>query len=220
MIIPMILPLIYTLKYRRDSFFEIILITLSMIFFVIAYWPLTIGFRSTANIISKYILLVLIPYVILKIYWIYKNEKRDHFEQLGLTNKGLESSFKLGLMLIPIMLFITFLAKLLMNNSIMEPNLEVGVVSFIESFSEEFFHRGILFLLLSDKTNIKIAYITSFTSFILMHPQNFTNPFIISTIAQGIITLEICRRTKNLIGAWVLHGTNRFFSIVIIPFFL
>jgi membrane protease YdiL (CAAX protease family) len=216
----MVLPIIYTIKYRRDSFIEIILITLSMIFFVIAYWPITIGFPSSANIISKFILLILIPYIILKIYWIYKNEKRNNFEQLGLTNKGLESSFKLGLMLIPIMLFLTFLAKFLMNNSSMEPNLEVGVVSFIESFSEEFFHRGILFLVLSDKTNIKVAYITSFTSFILMHPQNFTNLFIISTIAQGLLTLEICRRTKNLIGAWVLHGTNRFFSIVIIPFFL
>jgi hypothetical protein len=67
------------------------------------------------------------------------------------------------------------------------------------------------------KTNLKIAYVTSLTSFILMHPQNFTNLFIVSTIVQGILTIEICRRSSNLTGAWIVHGTNRFFSIVLYP---
>ena len=114
------------------------------------------------------------------------------------------------------MLIVTFLAKYMIGG-ILDANFSVGVVSFVESFTEEFFFRGILFIFLLSRTNLKIAYVTSLTSFVLMHPQNFTNPFIISTIVQGFLTIEICRRSKNLVGAWVLHGTNRFFSIVIIP---
>ena len=70
------------------------------------------------------------------------------------------------------------------------------------------------------KTNFKVAYITSLASFILLHPQNFFNPFIIITIIQGFITLEICRRSKNITGAWLVHGSNRFFSIALYPFII
>jgi hypothetical protein len=50
-----------------------------------------------------------------------------------------------------------------------------------------------------------------------MHPQNLTNIFIIGTIVQGILTIEIARRSQNIIGSWLLHGSNRFFELVIIP---
>ena len=182
MVIPMVLPLVYTAFFKKKYFFEIGIITFSMIFTVIAYWPLTTGFQATANIIPKSILFVISPFILLSIYWKCKKNKEDHFSLFGLTDKNLEKSFKLGLMFIPLMLFITFLAKIIMNSPIGDPNLEVGVVSLIESFTEEFFFRGVLFLLLISRTNIKIAYITSLASFVLMHPQNFTNPFIISTI--------------------------------------
>lgn len=191
-----------------------------MILSVIAYWPLTLGFQATANLIPKFILFVIIPFILLQSYWKYKKNKENHFELLGLTNKNLEKSFKLGLALIPLMILVTFLAKHMIGFTIIEPNLELGVVSFIESFTEEFFYRGILFLLLMKRTSFTVAYITSLASFILMHPHNITNIFIISTIVQGILTVEICRRTRNLAGGWVLHGTNRFFSIVILPFLL
>jgi hypothetical protein len=53
MLIPMIIPLLYGIKYKRESLLEIIIITLIMIGIVIAYWPLTVGFTSSANIISE-----------------------------------------------------------------------------------------------------------------------------------------------------------------------
>jgi membrane protease YdiL (CAAX protease family) len=124
----------------------------------------------------------------------------------------MEKSLKLGFLFIPLMLIFTFFAKYMIGGAF-NPDFPLGVVSFVESFTEEFLFRGVLFLFLISKTNFKIAYITSLGSFILMHPQNFSNPFIISTIAQGLITLEICKRSNNLAGAWVVHGTNRFFSI-------
>lgn len=90
-------------------------------------------------------------------------------------------------------------------------------MSFVEAFTEEFFFRGILFVLLTQKTNVKIAYITSLTSFTLMHPQNLMTFFLISTLMQGILTVEIARKSQNILGAWLLHGSNRFFQLVLLP---
>jgi len=222
MLIPMIIPIIYGIKYKRESLLEISIITLVMIFIVISYWPLTLGLNSSANIITKFLLFVLVPlFFIYLTYKIRNKQSRKKLEfqynQFGITINGINKSLKLGFLFLPLMLFITYLSKTMIGGTIY-PNFSLGIVSFIESFTEEFFFRGILFLFLMSKTNLKIAYITSLLSFIFMHPQNFTNLFIISTIVQGLITIEICRRTSNLAGAWIVHGTNRFFSIVIYPF--
>lgn len=220
----MVLPLAYAVKYKRDSLIEIGVITFTMIFIVVAYWPLICGFNSSAYIVTKFLLFVLIPLVVLYITWRIRNKTKKKkqefsFKQFGITEEGFEKSLKLGFLFIPIMLLVTFIAKYMIGGSF-NGDFSLGVVSFVESFTEEFFFRGILFIFLMSRTNLKIAYITSFASFILMHPQNFSNPFIISTIVQGFLTIEICRRSKNLVGPWVLHGTNRFFSIVILPFIL
>jgi membrane protease YdiL (CAAX protease family) len=209
----------YAAMYKKKFFFEISLITLSMIGIVIAYWPLTTNLQTIANIIPKFILFIFFPFIVLISYWKIKKDEGNHLSLLGLTQKNLKPSIKLGLFFIPIMISITFLAKIFMNTPSIEPNYILGVFSFFESFTEEFFFRGILFLLLLTRTNVKVAYITSLASFILMHPQNLTTPFIISTISQGLLTLEICRRTKNLSGAWIVHGSNRFFSIALFPLF-
>jgi len=222
MLISMVLPLAYAVKYKRDSLIEIGVITFTMIFIVVAYWPLILGLNSTSNIVTKFLLFVFVPLVFLFITWKIRNKQKKKkqeysFKQFGITEEGFEKSLKLGFLFLPIMLMVTFIAKYMIGGTL-DGNFSLGVVSFAESFTEEFFFRGILFLFLMSRTNLKIAYVTSLASFVLMHPQNFTNPFIISTIVQGFLTIEICRRSKNLVGAWVLHGTNRFFSIVIIPF--
>ena len=222
MLIPMIIPIIYGIKYKRESFLEISIVTLFMIFIVIAYWPLTLELNSSANIVVKFLLFVLVPLFFLYLTFKIRNKQRKknlvfHLDQFGISGIGIEKSLKLGFIFIPLMLLVTYFAKYMIGVSF-NPNFPLGVVSFADSFTEEFFFRGILFLFLMRKTNLKIAYITSLASFVLMHPQNFTNPFIISTIVQGFLTIEICRRSKNLVGAWIVHGTNRFFSIAIIPF--
>lgn len=224
MLIPMVLPLIYALKYRRDSLIEIGVITFSMILIVILYWPLTIGFNSTSNIVTKFLLFVFLPIALLYLTWRIQNKskntkKEGSFALFGIKKEEFMKSLYLGFLFLPLMLLITFAAKYLIGGHLVV-NFPLAVVSFIESFTEEFFFRGVLFLFLLIRINIKIAYITSLVGFVLMHPQNFTSPFIISTIIQGFLTVEICRRSKNLVGAWVLHGTNRFFSIAIIPFIL
>jgi len=222
MLIPMVLPLAYVVKYKRESLIEIGVVTFTMIFIVVAYWPLTVGLNSTSNIVTKFLLFVFVPLAFLCITWKIRNKQKKKkqecsFKQFGIAGEGFEKSLKLGFLFLPIMLIVTFIAKYMIGGTL-DGNFSLGVVSFAESFTEEFFFRGILFLFLMSKTNLKIAYVTSLASFVLMHPQNFANPFIISTIVQGFLTIEICRRSKNLVGAWVIHGTNRFFSIAIMPF--
>lgn len=223
MIIPMILPIVYSLKFKRESIMEIVLISISMVIIVITYWPLTTELILPSNIVVKFILFVFIPIIILYIARKYKQQDGNttySFDKFGISTNGIKQSIKLSLILIPVMLLSTFLIKSLITSVSVEPNFSLGLVSFIESFTEEFFFRGILFIFLIKKTSFKVAYITSLASFILMHPQNFTSLFLITTIIQGILTLEICRRTKNIAGAWILHGTNRFFSIFLLPFIL
>ena len=217
MILPLTLPIIYSILYKKKSLNEILIITFSIILIIIGYWPLTLGFKSTANIIPKFILFVFLPFILLYIYERGKHNNKNIFERIGITNKGIERSFKLGLILIPVMLLVTYITLPIAASINANIDIGLGITSFIESFTEEFFFRGVLFIYLMTKTNIRIAYITSLSSFILMHPQNFSNIFIISTIAQGLLTTEICRKTKNLAGSWVLHGTNRFFTIIILP---
>ena len=219
MLVPMIIPIVYALRHKRDSIREISLIAFTMILIVIGYWPLTLGFNVPSNIITKFFLFVVLPLVVLYFPWKIRQKQNTDFPfyEFGITDQGIEKSLKLGFLFIPLMLLVTFLAKYLAGGIAGTPDFPLGVISFVESFSEEFFFRGILFLFLLPRTNLQVAYTTSLLSFVLMHPQHFTDPFILSTITQGIVTLEICRRSKNLVGSWVLHGTNRFFSIVLLP---
>lgn len=193
------------------------MITFLMIVLVTVYWPLTILIITPANIVVKFFLFVVLPVPALGI--LQRNKKPLSFNQYGIQKKGMGKSVLLSVMFLPLMILITFMVKYY-SGGMSQPDLFLGSVSFIESFTEEFFFRGILFLFLLQKTNLKIAYVVSLASFVLMHPQNFTNLFLLSTVVQGILTIEICRRSENITGAWILHGTNRFFTLVILPFIM
>jgi membrane protease YdiL (CAAX protease family) len=105
-----------------------------------------------------------------------------------------------------------------LSGNIVQGSLDAGVVSFFESFTEEFYFRGLLFLVLMAYIDVRLAYVISITSFVLVHPQHLTSFFIVPTILQGLLTLEIVRRSNNLIGAWLLHGANRIFLLLVLPF--
>ena len=222
MLVPMLLPLFYCIKYKRESLVEIASIILVMIIIVVLYWPLLVSnFLLTYTYIAvKFLLFFILPIIILLLL------KRDksilNLGQYGIRKDGLKKSLGLCTLFLPIMLGVTFVIKYF-NGTFYDADVLGGTISFFEAFSEEFFFRGILFIFLLSRTNLKIAYITSLASFILMHPQhleNYTNLFFITTIIQGVLTIEIARRSENIIGAWLLHGINRFFVIVIIPLLL
>jgi membrane protease YdiL (CAAX protease family) len=219
MLLPMIIPLVYSVKYKREALFEIGIITLAMVLIVVLYWPLltsNLAFAYTYQVV-KVILFVLLPLTLFLV--IKRNTSPLHGALYGVTKQGLKKSFFWFLLFLPIMLVVTGCIQYSIGGT-WGSNTGAGTISFFEAFTEEFFFRGILFIFLLQKTNMKIAYVTSLASFILIHPQNLTSLFIVGTIVQGIITLEIARRSQNIIGSWMLHGSNRFFELAILPLFM
>lgn len=214
MLLPMLIPLVYSFMYKKESLKEIAVVTLSMILIVVFYWPLTVSIITPANIAVKFLLFVFLPLILLVV--LDRGKQHLSFKQFGIQKKGIQKSVLFCLVFLPIMLLTTLVIRTY-SVGMSSVDFVLGSVSFIESFTEEFFFRGIFFLFLLSRTNLKIAYVVSLTSFVLMHPQNFMNLFIVSTIVQGVLTIEICRRSENLTGAWMLHGANRFFSIALIP---
>lgn len=216
MLIPMIIPLIYCVKYKRKALIEIGIITLSMVLIVVLYWPLL---TSNLALIYTYLAVKVLLFVLLPLA-LFLVIKRDtsplHGVLYGVTKQGLKKSFFWFIIFLPIMLVVAGLIQYF-HGVTWSADPVAGAISFFEAFTEEFFFRGILFIFLLQKTNMKIAYVTSLASFILIHPQNLTTLFIVGTIIQGIVTLEIARRSQNIIGSWMLHGSNRFFELVLLP---
>ena len=212
-------PSFYCFKYKKESLAEIGTITASMFLVVVLYWPLqSSNFLSTQTYIAvKFLLFVILPLLCLSI--LKRNKSSLKLGQFGIKKEGTKKSFWLCILFMPIMLAVTFVIQYV-NGVFLDVDLLTGTISFFEAFTEEFFFRGILFIFLLNRTNLKIAYFTSLASFVLVHPQHFATIFIIGTIVQGILTIEICRRSDNLIGAWLLHGINRFFIIAIVPLLL
>lgn len=219
MLVPMIIPLIYCFRYKKESLAEIGTIATSMILIVVIYSPLLASnFLSNQTYIAvKFLLFIILPLMCLFI--LKRNKSFLKLEQFGIKLEGIKKSLWLCLLFLPIMLVVTIVIQYV-NGITVDADALTGIVSFFESFTEEFFFRGILFIFLLNRTNLKIAYVTSLASFVLVHPQHFITIFLVATIVQGILTIEICRRSNNLTGAWLLHGINRFFIIAIVPLLL
>lgn len=216
MLLPMILLLFYCVRYKKEAIFEIGIITTVMVLIVLLYWPLVTSniFSIYTYIVVKILLFVVLPIVIFVM--IKRNTSPLQGAVYGIKKDGLKKSLIWFVILLPIMLVTTGLIQYFHGVS-WNVELVAGIISFFEAFTEEFFFRGVLFIFLLQKTSVKIAYATSLASFTLMHPQNLTTIFITGTLLQGILTLEITRRSQNVFGAWLLHGSNRFFELVLIP---
>ncbi len=219
MLIPLILPLFYCAKFKRESLVEIGQIIIVMVLIVVLYWPLITStiFSAYTYIVIKTLLFVILPIVTFVL--IQRSTTGLHLDLYGVRKQGVRKSLVWFVLLLPVMFATTFVLHHI-NNGNLDVELVAGFISFFEAFTEEFFFRGILFVFLLKKTSLKVAYVTSLTSFTLMHPQNLTTLFIIGTLLQGILTLEITRRSQNIIGAWLLHGSNRFFQLVLLPLFM
>jgi len=111
MLIPIIIPLIYYLKYKREALIEIGSITLVMALIVALYWPLL-----TSNLAltytypaAKVLLFVLLPLIL------FLAIKRDtsplHGALYGVTKQGLRKSVFWFLLFLPIMLVVSGLIQ-------------------------------------------------------------------------------------------------------------
>jgi membrane protease YdiL (CAAX protease family) len=220
MLLPMIIPLVYCVRYQKKSMSDILIIILSMVIIIIVYWPLVTSniFSSYTYVVTKFLLFLLLPLFLL--VFLHRNVVLLHPGIYGIKKEGMKTSFLWFMIFLPIMLLTTGIIQYTQGIQ-WNSNVFSGIISFFEAFSEEFFFRGILFVFLIKKTTLKIAYVTSFGSFLLMHPQNLFTLLSLITILQGILTIEIARRShNNITGSWFLHGFNRFFQLTLLPFIL
>lgn len=215
----MILPVVYSVKYKRESLGAIVTVLLVMAVIVISYWPLlTSNFLNSYTYVAvKILLFVLLP--LLAFLLIQRNVSSLHVSHYGVKKEGVVESIRWCVLFLPLMFVVTGIVHTV-SGVTWTADVSAGLLSFFEAFTEEFFFRGILFIFLLRQTNITTAYVTSLASFTLMHPQNLTTLFIIGTVLQGVLTLEIARRSHNVLGAWVLHGSTRLFQLAILPLLL
>lgn len=211
LIFALLIPIAYSLKNNRKNLRSILFITIASIGTIVLY-PL-VSFLSSAipsfgYTIGKTIIFVILP--IITILYIERCKLKDVFRKLGVRRTNLPRSVLFGIAVGIITITITVFVS-----SITQFDILFRSIMFFESFTEEFFFRGFLFLYLLSKTNFNVAFLTSVLGFILVHPQNFTTLFIISTIAQGVLNTVVAHKTKNIIGPWVSHGMNRFFPPLI-----
>ena len=208
MLLALFIPLIYCLKWRRESLRKVVIIFICCILIVIGY-RITVDLGKIIEpilgyFIGKFILFTLFP--LLVILYLEKSKIKTALMQTGVRKDKVSVSFLLGLGA----LAITATLTLIIWWGKIEPNsVYWNFVMFFEAFNEEFLFRGVLLLYLWKITNLKVAYSTSVLAFILAHPQHLTQMSLIIVIMQGILWGVITYKTKNLIGSWVSHGLNR-----------
>jgi len=205
LIFALLIPIIYCSKWEKNELKNIALLTICSIV-IIALYPLTFYltniFGSVGYTIAKFILFVILP--IVAILYIEKWGLKEILITVGVRKKNLPRSIVYGLGAAIVTILITIIVS-----TTFKIDIVWHIVMFFEAFTEEFFFRGILFLYLLKKTNLRVAYPTSIIGFILIHPQHFTSIFIVSTIIQAILLTIIADKTKNIIGPWISHGLNR-----------
>lgn len=220
---PFLLPItglwFYSMRYKPEVSRVIGFIVLSSVLIVLFYMPLlqTDVFGQYTYIFVKYLLFIILP--LLLVSFGGRILISEFLKKCGVRREAVLISVRWGVVLLPVMLGVSFILFLLLGLA-SDCNWLNGCISFFESFSEEFYFRGVLFLLLLPLFRFEVVYVVSVSSFILVHPQNFSSVFLIGTMVQGVLTVEIVRRSENLLGAWILHGLNRVFVIVVLPFIL
>ena len=101
--------------------------------------------------------------------------------------------------------------------------LAVIYTMFVNSFIEEFFFRGMLFLGLKNKGLKKVGYVVSSLLFALYHVTIFLNWFswplmllaLIGLVVGGLIFAWFADRTESLLGSWLIHLTADAVMIIV-----
>ncbi|MCK4332985.1 MAG: hypothetical protein KAV40_05335 [Thermoplasmatales archaeon] len=92
MLVPMIIPLIYCFRYKKESLAEIGTIATSMFLIVVIYWPLlTSNFLSTQTYTAvKFLLFIILP--LLCLFILKRNKSPLKLEQFGIKKEGMKKS--------------------------------------------------------------------------------------------------------------------------------
>ena len=230
----MIIPFCYWIIYQKDR--QRLLKLLTILGVLIVCVLLSDNFFVTAtndfeSFLARTLSYSLLPFLIVSIVFlgIFKDSSFLEFKTFGLGKHGIVKTSKLFLYFIPIIVVMDILIYLIMlhnlNNGLMGgTDLLNGVIYFFDAFNEEFLCRGILFMVLLSFTSTKTAWVTSIAGFALGHTHYYlAEPSLshylpmLSVIIVAIIAIEIARRSENILGSWLIHGSSNFLSIAVLP---
>jgi membrane protease YdiL (CAAX protease family) len=191
-----------------------------MLLYVIEQILLTNYFIKT---LSKLLLFTLIPYVYIK--YIKKSNLKE-----SIVHPNDKKNLKLGIILGLISFFIVLITYYLLRNRIdlqtisyeMQTKSKITPMNFIfvslyvtlgNSFLEEFFFRGFIFLNLYELRYEKQAYIYSSILFGIYHIAIFKTWFnlpltclaLFGLIVIGFIFCWLDTKSKNFINSWIVH---------------
>ena len=174
----------------------------------------------------------ILMFLIVPIGYTYYNDSVSLKDQLKLgTKKEFFISFSLGLGVYTFILAAYFVLRSFLDlGSIIETlNKDVGVakenflfvalyISFINSFIEEFFFRGLLFLNLKNLGKRSFAYVFSALAFAIYHVAImgtwFSLPLfmlaLIGLFIGGLIFNYLNSKTKNIYNSYIVHMMANF----------
>jgi membrane protease YdiL (CAAX protease family) len=204
-----------TSKYRPSVFISIFLVT---IIFVSDH-VLTLNYVGTT--LLKVTTFLVIPFLWQKLNWhpLYLVPKQHRLREiyigiiLGLGSFAIliASYFVLGQFID----FNSILTELSTKSSINASNfLWVGLyITLGNSFVEEFFFRGFIFLTLYEEGKVKFAYLFSSCLFALYHISIFKSWFnplfmgiaLIGLTFIGFVFNYVNRESKSIINSWLIH---------------
>lgn len=171
--------------------------------------------------LSKIILFIALPYI-----YIYFLNKSSVSKKIKINKKDLYIGVGLGVMCFIVLIVayiilkdiidLNTIANELQTKSKVSPSNFLFVafyITFVNSFLEEFFFRGFIFLNLFKLGFKKLAYIFSSALFALYHIsifKNWFNPWLIGLSIFGLVSVGfifnyIDTKSKNFINSWIVH---------------
>ncbi len=207
-----------------DKKFKYILITSLTACASLYYVEQVVEVNYLAKTFVKLMLFTIIPYIYMRLH---KNVNfKLAFNYKKLEKKQLKMGIVLGIMSFSVILTTYFvlknvidlqgIAQDLQNKSKVTPVNFIFValyITFGNSFLEEFFFRGFIFLNLYELKLKKTAYVYSSLLFALYHIAIFKSWFniwlillsLIGLIGVGFIFNFIDTKSENFINSWIVH---------------
>lgn len=219
-------------KKKIIMLFIIVLVAIVCLHIIDQYFAIT----YVSKTIIKIILFILMPFIY--IFWSKDNFLSEVLKKPVFTYR--KTTITLSIMVFIGIIIIFFVLKNQLNISIIIKELEEkyqvtisnlifygSYIIFINSFIEEFFFRGFIFLNLKKLNNKMLAYSISSFSFAIYHIAIFINWFSISVfilafivlIIGGLIFNYLDDKPNSFINSWILHMSADL-AIVIIGFYL
>lgn len=191
---------------------------------ILYYVEQEIGVNYAVKTLTKVLLFTLIPYVYIK--FIKKSNLREalNFKKIEKVHFNLGFLFGIASFLIIIITYFIIGQYINFNSIAVELGskskitgtnfIYVGTyITFGNSFLEEFFFRGFIFLSLYELRYTKLAYVYSSVLFGIYHIAIFKTWFNLGLIALALLGLVVVAfifnwmdtKSKNFINSWIVH---------------